>query len=108
MKGLIYLTSNVICIWQPKYSTKEVLVATQKVREGKNYLFFVADRNWQDLYSFDGTKVKQECKISSNGKILVYDIPLSYLNNEGPLPEKLIAFKQIEYDKFKIKSKKQK
>ena len=98
--------NNVICIWQPKYSTQEVLVATQKVRDGKNYIFFVADRNWVDLYSFDGTKVKQNCKISSNGKIPVYDIPLSYLNNEGELPKKLIAFKQQEYDKFKLKSKK--
>lgn len=100
------MNNSVICIWQPKYSTKEVLVATHKVKEGKNYIFFVADRNWQDLYSFDGTKVKETCKISSNGKILVYDIPLSYLSNEGELPEKLIAYRENEYNKFKIKSKK--
>lgn len=98
--------NNVICIWQPKYSTQEVLAATSKVRDGKNYIFFVADRNWIDLYSFDGTKVKETCKISSNGKIPVYAIPLSYLNNEGELPKKLIAFRQREYDKFKLKSKK--
>lgn len=100
------IDNNVICIWQPKYSTREVLVATQKVRDGKNYIFFVADRNWLDLYSFDGTKVKQNCKISSNGKILVYDIPLSYLNNEGELPQKLVTFREKEYDKFKLKTKK--
>lgn len=100
------MNSNVICIWQPKFSTKEVLVATTKVREGKNYIFFVADRNFPDLYSFDGTKVKQNCKISSNGKILVYDIPLSYLSNEGELPEKLVTYKETEYEKFKKKMKK--
>lgn len=95
-----------ICIWQPKYCTQEVLVATTKVSKGKNYLYFVADRNWQDLYSFDGDKVKSECKITSNGKILVYNIPLSWLNNEGNLPQTLVDCKQKEYDKFKKKVKK--
>lgn len=98
--------SNAICIWQPKFSTQEVLVATTKVRDGKNYVFFVADRNYMDLYSFDGNKVKKECKISSNGKILVYDIPLSWLNNEGELPQNLVSYRQQEYDKFKKKMKK--
>lgn len=97
---------DVICIWQPKFSTQEALVAVHRIRKGKNYIFFVADRNWMDLYSFDGDKVKQNCKISSNGKIPVYAIPLSYLNNEGALPKDLITFREKEYDKFKLKSKK--
>ena len=93
-------------IWQPKFSTQEVLVSTMKVREGKNYLFFVADRNHPDLYSYDGDKVKEKCKISSNGKILCYNIPLSWLNNEGDLPEELVTIKEEEYNKFKNKFKK--
>lgn len=97
---------RVTCIWQPKFSTQEVLVATTKVVEGKNYVFFAGDKNHPDLYSFDGDKVKKECKISSNGKILCYDIPLGWLNNEGELPEELVKIKEIEYQKFKTKVKK--
>ena len=93
-------------IWQPKFSTQEVLVSTLKVRDNKNYLFFVADRNHPDLYSYDGSKVKKECKITSNGKILCYNIPLSWLSNEGELPEELVKVRESEYIKFKNKVKK--
>lgn len=95
----------VVCIWQPKFSTQEVLVATNKVRDGKNFVFFAGDRNHPDLYSYDGTKVKQDCKVTSNGKIYCYCIPLSWLNNEGDLPKELEQIKEQEYNKFKNKSK---
>ena len=98
------MTASVI--WQPKFSTQEVLVSTAKVREGKNYLFFAADRNHPDLYSYDGTKVKSECKITSNGKIYCYCIPLSWLVNEGELPEELVKVKEIELERFKKSQKK--
>lgn len=94
------------CIWQPKFSTQEVLVATTKIIDGKNYLFFAGDRNHPDLYSFNGEKVKSECKISSNGKILCYNIPLSWLNNEGDLPEECARVRDAEYLRFKNKMKK--
>lgn len=95
-----------VCIWQPKYCTKEVLVATNKVHSGKNFVFFAGDRSYQDLYSYDGDKVRQECKVTSNGKIYCYCIPLNWLINEGDLPEDLKELREIEYQKFKSKMKK--
>jgi len=89
------------CIWQPKFSTQEVLIATNKVREGKNYVFFAGDRNHPDLYSYDGSKVKTQCKITSNGKIYCYCIPLSWLENEGDLPDDLKEIKEREYQNYK-------
>lgn len=96
---------NYVCIWQPKFSTQEVLVATNKVREGKNYLFFAGDRNHPDLYSYDGHKVKLNCKLTSNGKIYCYCIPLSWLENEGELPDELQTIRNQEYEKFKKRTK---
>lgn len=90
-----------ICIWQPKFSTREVLVATNKVRDGVNYLFFAGDRNHPDLYAFDGLKVKQNCRVGSNGKLYCYYIPLDYLDNKGELPEELKYIRDKEYSKFK-------
>ena len=62
-------------IWQMKFCTKSVLVDTSKVGRDKCYIYFVADRNHPDLYSFDGAKVRDNCKIIFNSKIYCYDIP---------------------------------
>ena len=91
-----------IPIWQPKYCTKTVLVDTLKVRDGKNYLFFCCDKKLNNnLYSFDGTKVKSDCGLISNGKIMCYDIPLDYLNLEGDLPNTLKSIRDLEYNKYR-------
>lgn len=95
-------------IWQPKFSTRMVLVDRTKVREGKNYLYFVADRNHPDLYSYDGTRVRNECQLSTNGKIYCYNIPLDWLVSEGDLPEELIPIREKEYKKFQKFTKKDK
>lgn len=88
-------------IWQPKFSTKEVLVAKTNVRPGKNYLYFVADRNHLDLYSYDGSKVIEMSKFVFNGKIVCYAFPLDWLQSEGDLPEELEVEREKEYKKFK-------
>ena len=88
-------------IWQPKFSTGEVLVARTDVRPGKNYIFFVADRNHLDLYSYDGDRVKKEGKVCSNGTITCIAFPLDWLDNEGELPEVLVQAREKEYKKFK-------
>ena len=77
-----------IAIWQPRYSTKEVLVAVDKVGFGRNTLFFCCDDSLTSLYSFDGDRVIRECKTSTNGKIKCYAIPMGWLEEEGPLPER--------------------
>lgn len=95
--------SMAVCMWQPKFSTREVLISTAKVREGKNYVFFACDKGHPDLYSYDGTKVKRECKITSNGKIYCYNIPLDWLENEGELPAQLVEVREKEIFNFNKK-----
>lgn len=93
------MTAN--CIWQMKFSTKSVLLAKQKVREGaKTYIYFCADRNYPDLYSISYEDIKK-CRLVSNGKIICYDIPVEYLHNEGELSEDLKKEREKQYLKFK-------
>ena len=94
-------------IWQMKYCTKTVLVATSKISGDKTYIYFIADRNYPDLYSVESKKVRNYCQIVSNGKIPCYSIPIEMLYNEGELPETLQKQREIEYERFKkYKSKK--
>lgn len=94
-------------IWQIKFCTQEVLVDTSKVSNSKVYIFFVADRNHMDLYSFDGAYVRSHCKITFNGKIYCYCVPMELLVNEGELPQELVAYRESEYNKFKAYKEKQ-
>lgn len=97
---------NATCIWSPRYWDKKVLVNKLAVKRGKCYLYFACDRNYPDLYSFDGEKVLNECQLCSNGKIYCYQIPLSWLVNEGDLPQEFIKIRDKEYAKFKARQKK--
>lgn len=90
-------------IWQPKFSTREVLVAKTSVRDGKNYLFFCCDRNHTSLYSYDGTRVKNDGRLCSNGKIVCYAFSLDWLSDEGDLPDELVKIREREYAKYKRK-----
>lgn len=92
---------NAVCIWQPKFCTKEALVAMEKVPKGKGYLYFAADRNHPNLYSYDGEKVRSECRMVSNGKIFCYCIPLSWLVDEGELGDALESERDRQYGRFK-------
>ena len=94
---------SVTCIWQPKFCTNEALVAMEKVPNGKGYLYFAADRNHPNLYSYDGVKVRQECKLVSNGKIFCYCIPMQWLVDEGELSDELKLAREKQYTKFKKK-----
>lgn len=80
---------------------------TSKVSNSKVYIYFVADRNHLDLYSFDGSWVRQNCKLTYNGKIYCYCVPMSALCNEGELPQELVACREQEYNKFKAYKEKQ-
>ena len=80
---------------------------TSKVSNNKVYIFFVADRNHTDLYSFDGAYVRSHCKMTYNGKIYCYCVPMELLVNEGELPQELISYREQEYNKFKAYKEKQ-
>ena len=58
-----------------------------------------------NVKEYDGSKVKTQCKITSNGKIYCYCIPLSWLNNEGDLPDNLQEVKEREYQNYKKRFK---
>lgn len=88
-------------IWQMKFCTKEIMIDTMKVSGERTYIYFVADRNYPNLYSMDSAKVRANCKIASNGKIYCYYVPLHMLRDEGPIPASLLEVKQREYEKYK-------
>jgi len=87
-------------IWMPRYWDKMVLVDRKNIGSGKNYLYFVVDAKYPYLYSFDGDRVKKECKLTSNGKIYCYQIPLDWLNSEGEVPAEFLPTKNKEYQKY--------
>lgn len=93
--------SNITCVWQPKYKTREVLVSDLCVADGNSYVFFSADRNRTHLYKYDGHKVLTQCQKQENGKGYVYCIPLSWLEDAGELPEQFNPEKEKSYQAYK-------
>lgn len=66
-------------IWQPKYSTNSVLIATYKVTRGKNRIKFTKAKYLQGkVFEVDGKEV-MECPVITNGRISCYDVPMSAL-----------------------------
>lgn len=100
--------SNITCVWQPKYKTREVLVSDLCIADGNSYVFFSADRNWTHLYKYDGHKVLTQCQKQKNGKGYVYCIPLSWLEDMGELPEQFNPEKEKSYQAYKKYQEKQK
>ena len=88
-------------IWSPRYYDRTVLVATRDVSPNKCYVYFCCDRNYSNLYSYDGMKVLSKCETRNNGKLNCYVIPLDWLQNEGELPEEFKLIRDREYQKFK-------
>ena len=75
---------RVIEIWMPRYHDRVVLVAECKVKVGVNYIRFTKDPNRKGiLYKVDGDRVREECEITSNGKIKCFVVPLGWLEEVG-------------------------
>ena len=68
-------------IWQPRWKDRVVLVATYKVKPGKNLVRFTKTPSLPDVYSFEGDAAKK-CPRVTNGRIECFAIPLSMLANE--------------------------
>lgn len=66
-------------IREPRWKDRSVLVATYKVKYGKNLLRFTRTPSMPGVYSFDGERVRMNCDINSNGKIDCYVVPLSWI-----------------------------
>lgn len=69
----------ILDIWEPKYSTMEVLLATRKI--GERNRVNIQKGAYKGQYFVSGDIVRS-CPIQSNGKISVYAVPLSQLERE--------------------------
>ena len=70
---------DVIDIWQPKYKTHSVLIATYKVKPGINYVAFSKANHLANMVYKVDSKVIKQSPITTNGKIEVYDVPFDRL-----------------------------
>ena len=93
--------ATVAYVWQKRFYDNTVLISTTCVNPGKQYVVFSADKNMRNLYSYNGNDVLRNCKTQSNGKGRVYIVPLSYLTDEGELPERFIPERNKSYEAYK-------
>lgn len=100
--------ATVAYVWQKRFYDNTVLISTTCVNPGKQYVVFSADRNMQNLYSYNGNEVLSNCSTQPNGKGRAYIVPLSYLVDEGPLPERFILERDKSYEEYKKYQEKQK
>ena len=63
-------------VWKPKYSTREVFVATHKIKSGWNYIEITQDSAYEGkLLKIDGEEARK-WPTKENGRGMVYMIPL--------------------------------
>lgn len=76
-------------IWEPKWKTREVLIAKNKIKKGKNLLVFTKSPSLKGrVFSFDGQSVKDACdtqKIGKGYQIDCYRVPFGMLKEEEDL-----------------------
>ena len=69
--------STIIYIWEPKYSTQSVLIATWKVVKGINRIIFTKANHLKDyVFDLDGDTIKT-FPTQPNGNGEVYVVPIS-------------------------------
>lgn len=74
-------------LWEPRWRDRVALVSVHKVKEGTNYLRFTkAPSLGTGLYTFDGSVVRRECELDTNGKIPCFAIPLYMLVEQKESP----------------------
>jgi len=68
---------KIIEVWQPKYSSQELLISTNKVSPGDNYIKITKDKTYDGkLLKIQGEEVIKY-KTQKNGAGEVYCVPLS-------------------------------
>lgn len=92
---------NVIDIWNPKYKTDSVLIATYKVAEENTIIFTKAKHLEGKEYNISGDDIRQ-FPIVTNGKISCYDVPMSALtltkDNKAEKEDKPMEMDEEYYD----------
>jgi len=66
-------------IWNPKWKTREVLIACHKVSKGQNLIRFTKCNALKGIYEASGADIMR-CPIVNNGKLDCYAVPLAMLN----------------------------
>jgi hypothetical protein len=69
---------EMIEVWEPKWKTREVLIACHKVSRGRNLIKFTKTKSLPYVYELDGDDI-MDCPVVSNGRIECYAVPISYL-----------------------------
>jgi hypothetical protein len=73
------MQTNIIKIWEPKYSTNEVLIGKHHVASGMNEIVFTRAPHLEGkVYLMDGEKIRSFPK-QPNGKGFVYCVPMTEL-----------------------------
>lgn len=75
-------------IWEPKWSTREILINVDKIVDGvDNYLFMFSNESAQQKYGWfylSGDTIRKH-QIKPNGKGRVYVVPLSERESFVPI-----------------------
>jgi len=78
-------------IWEPKYSTDQVLIATHKIPEHTENVLLKFHHpqkgdctKYPDWYWFSAKKIRK-CTIQDNGRGKVYCVPMSYRDTFTPI-----------------------
>lgn len=67
---------NIIEVWNPKYSTNEVLVSLYKLKQGDNYIRITKDKNYKDKLLKINYQDTLQFGIQQNGRGKVRVIPV--------------------------------
>ena len=67
---------NIIEVWKPKYSTREVLVATHRIVTGDNYVKITKDSAYKNTLLKFNSEMSKKYPTQKNGRGTVVVIPL--------------------------------
>ena len=68
-----------IQIWEPRYSTRSVLIAKYKVKEGINEIIFTKSKALEGkIFTIKGADIRRH-PLESNGSINCYAVPIEEL-----------------------------
>lgn len=68
---------NILEIFRPKYSTREILVSPRKVKDGENYVRITKDKNYKNKLLKFNSEIMDNYPCQPNGRGEVVCIPIS-------------------------------
>ena len=77
-------------IWSPRYKDNTVLIASYKVKKGRNYVEFTKAPHLTGFYWATDKDIKAS-PVQKNGKIIVYCVPFDKFTHYNPFQAPLQA-----------------